>query len=125
MTVHWNRLGPREKQVLAILRQAETTLTTRDVLSRLREEDVDIAYTTVGTLLDRLVEKGFVRRGEEVHQGSLRYRHEFPVEELSRSIVDRIVDEVQTVLGETGVRALIESGRERSTINLNETKHDT
>lgn len=121
MTVHWNRLGPREKQVLAILRRAETTLTTRDVLSRLQEQDVDIAYTTASTLLDRLVDKGYVRRVEEVHQGSLRYRHEFPVEELSRTVVDEIVADVQSVLGDSGVKALIESGRERSTSSPNET----
>lgn len=120
MTAHWNRLGPREKQVLGILRRAETTLTTRDVLARLREDDVDIAYTTASTLLDRLDEKGYVRRIEEVHQGSRRYRHEFPVEELSPSIVDAIVEDVQSVLGESGLRALIESGRERSTDNPNE-----
>lgn len=120
MTVHWNRLGPREKQVLAILRRSETTLTTRDVLSRLRDQDVDIAYTTAGTLLDRLVEKGYVRRVEEVHQGSLRYRHEFPIEELSRPVVDEIVEDVQSVFGDSGVQALIESGRERSTTRVNE-----
>jgi len=121
MTVHWNRLGPREKQVLAILRRAEATLTTREVLSRLREADVDIAYTTASTILDRLVEKGYLRRVEEVHQGSLRYRYEFPVDELSRSVVDDVVDEVQSVFGDSGVKALIASGRERSTTSPNET----
>lgn len=121
MTAHWNRLGPREKQVLAILRRAETALTTRDVLARLREEDVDIAYTTASTLLDRLDKKGYVRRIEEVHRGSRRYRHEFPVEELSQPIVDGLVEDVKSVLGESGVHALIESGRERATEYPNET----
>lgn len=121
MTAHWNPLGPIEKQVLAILRRAETTLTTRDVLARLREEDVDIAYTTASTLLDRLDKKGDVHRIEEVHRGSRRYQHEFPVEELTQPLVDGLVEDVQSVLGESGGDALIESGRERSTEYPNET----
>lgn len=102
----WNTLGPREKQILAILRRADGTLPSREVLLALREEGDDVAYTTVSTILDRLVEKGVVEREKETHSGSPRYLHSFePADHLPR-FVDSVVDDVGSVLGDAGLERL-------------------
>jgi predicted transcriptional regulator len=102
----WDNLGPREKQILAILRRADDRLTARDVLARLRDQDEDVAYTTVSTILSRLGEKGLVVRDEELHEGSTRYRHAFRDGDFRRALVDGVVTDVAEVLGDDGLRLL-------------------
>lgn len=54
------RIGVLESEVLELLWQAERPLGVRDVLERLSGRQR--AYTTVITILTRLIEKGLVRR---------------------------------------------------------------
>jgi predicted transcriptional regulator len=106
ITVTWNQLGPREKDVLAILRRAEGGLTSREMLGRLDSEGVDVAYTTVSSTLDRLAAKDVVCRVEETHAGSLRYRYSFEDDRHRGPLVDSIVDDVGVVLGTPGLELL-------------------
>lgn len=55
------RLGELEQQVMQIIWRAERELTGRDVADQLPTH----AYTTVATVLDRLTNKGLVRRRME------------------------------------------------------------
>ncbi|MDY7083267.1 MAG: BlaI/MecI/CopY family transcriptional regulator [Halobacteria archaeon] len=102
----WQRLGKREKQILAILRCSSDPLTTREVMNELRDEGDELAYTTVSTILSRLFEKEFVNRNERMQSGSQCYVYDFRDENLQETIVDNIVDDVALVLGEPGLERL-------------------
>lgn len=109
----WHRLGPREKQVLAILRRAEGTLTAREVLEALEADGASLAYTTVSTVLDRLVEKAVVDRSSEVHAGSRRYRYAFEADAHTAEFVRSVVSDVRLVLGDAGLERLVEQATDR------------
>lgn len=111
----WHRLGPREKQVLAILRREEGSRTVREVLDALEDEGSSLAYTTVSTVLDRLAEKGVLTRSTEVHAGSRRYRYAFDPDAHAGEFVGSVVDDVELVLGEDGLDLLAERANEART----------
>ena len=102
----WQRLGPREKHLLAILRDSDDAMTARQVLEAARDDGASIAYTTVSTVLDRLVEKDVLAREAEVHAGSRRYRYAFEPEAHARSFVTSVLDDVERVLGDDGLDRL-------------------
>ncbi len=59
-------LGPLERQVMAVLWDAESARTVREVLQRINEgRSQPLAYTTVMTTLARLSRKGFVGRARD------------------------------------------------------------
>jgi predicted transcriptional regulator len=56
-------LGPLEAEVMAVLWQADTALSVREVVDRLNAgRRAPLAYTTVMTVLSRLAGKGIVAR---------------------------------------------------------------
>lgn len=110
-TITWDRLGPREKQVLALLREAGEPRSTRDVLSDLRAEGGDVAYTTISTVLDRLADKGLVSRDREVQRGTSRYLYRFEAGTHREPLVDDVVDDVEAVLGSEGLSMLAQRSR--------------
>jgi predicted transcriptional regulator len=57
-------LGALESAILEALSRASEPLSVRDVQNRLQPQ-VDLAYTTVLTVLDRLHDKGVVRRRKQ------------------------------------------------------------
>ena len=117
----WNRLGPREKQILAILRRAGESQTSRDVLDALREQDVEVAYTTVSTTLDRLAGKDLVHRTSEGHGGATRFRYTFDATPHRRRLVDGVVADIASVLGPPGLELLAD----RATTATTDTQHRT
>lgn len=127
----WNRLGPREKQILAILRRAGESRTSRDVLDALREQGVEVAYTTVSTTLDRLAGKDLVDRTAEGHAGTTRFRYTFAATPHRRQLVDGVVEDVSTVLGAPGLELLADRAATARTdlqhrsIDDTQTTHDT
>ncbi|MFP4174722.1 MAG: BlaI/MecI/CopY family transcriptional regulator, partial [Halobacteriales archaeon] len=80
-------LGSLEAKVLGVLEELEEA-SVRDVVDALNEDDEDLAYTTVGTILDRLHEKGLVERTEEPYKGGSRYVYEYV------DLRDEYIDEV-------------------------------
>lgn len=110
-TITWDRLGPREKQILALLREANEPRSTRDVLVDLREEGGDVAYTTISTVLDRLADKGLVSRTREVQRGTSRYLYRFEAAPHRGPLVDDVVNDVAAVLGSEGLSMLARRSR--------------
>jgi predicted transcriptional regulator len=56
-------LGPLEAEVMAVLWKSREPLTVRELLGRLNEgRHPHLAYTTVMTVMNRLAEKGALRR---------------------------------------------------------------
>jgi len=102
----WTQLGPRERELLAVLRRADAPLTARDLLDAVDSRGDDVAYTTVKRTVDRLVEKGFVERESERYRGGTRHRYRFDVEAARKRLVPGFVDELRTVLGEPAVERL-------------------
>lgn len=109
----WQRLGPREKHLLAILRRHDRPMTARAVLEDAREDGASIAYTTVSTVLDRLVEKDVLAREAEIHAGSRRFRYAFEPEAHARSFVSSVLDDVERVLGDEGLDRLATDAERR------------
>jgi len=94
-------LGELEAEVMEIL-WAEREFTVREVRERLRRP---LAYTTVMTVMGRLVEKGLLRRVRD--GGSYRYRAATSRDEFLRATSQRIIDELMADLGEVAIAQLV------------------
>ncbi|GAB3698945.1 BlaI/MecI/CopY family transcriptional regulator [Halorubrum pallidum] len=110
----WTQLGPRERELLAVLRRADDSLTARDLLDAVVDRDDDVAYPTVKRTVDRLVEKGLVTRERERYRGSTRHRYRFDAEAARERLVPEFADEFQTVLGDPAVERLVQAVRTES-----------
>lgn len=104
-------LGPRERQLLAILRRAETPLTTRDLLDAVRERGDGVAYTTVKRTAERLVEKGLLDRESERHDGTVRHRYGYDADAAADRLVPALAAELRAVLGPSAVERLADGVR--------------
>jgi len=96
-------LGSLEAKVLGVLEEEERA-NVREVVEVLNEEDEDLAYTTVGTILDRLYEKGLVERTEEPYKGGSRYVYEYV--DFQDEYIDEVLRDVADLFGEEGVEEL-------------------
>ena len=96
-------LGSLEAKVLGVLEEHEEA-SVRDVVDALNEDDEDLAYTTVGTILDRLHEKGLVERTEEPYKGGSRYVYEYI--DLRDEYIDEIMRDVVALFGDDGLEEL-------------------
>lgn len=79
--------GELEAEVLSVLWDAQEALSAREVLGRLQDS---LAYTTVTTVLTRLVDKGIVQR-EDVDR-SFVYRSSVTESELVSHRLGEIID---------------------------------
>ncbi|WP_280587812.1 BlaI/MecI/CopY family transcriptional regulator [Halorubrum sp. Boch-26] len=103
----WTQLGPRERELLAVLRRDDDPLTARDLHDAVASRGDDVAYTTVKQTVDRLVEKGLVDRGTERHSGTTRHRYCFDAEAARDRLVPEIEAELRTVLGDPAVERIV------------------
>lgn len=86
-------LGELEQQIMAVLWRSRTPLLVRDVQEALREQDRDLAYTTVMTVLDRLAKKDALQR--DLDGRAWRYRPR-------KTCVDLHVEEILSLLDGCG-----------------------
>lgn len=114
-------LGSLEKQIVAVLEDEETA-TISEVSDALDERDVEIAYTTVSTVLDRLYDKDLVDRQKEPYRGGSRYVYEYV--DIQDEYMNSVVDDVVTVFGENGVASLADSLGEFEEEDLSEIKDE-
>ncbi|MGS2644473.1 BlaI/MecI/CopY family transcriptional regulator [Streptosporangium sp. LJ11] len=66
-----NSLGDLERSIMDVLWGSDDSLTVRDVVNRL--SDRSLAYTTVMTVMNRLVRKDFIRRERDDDGRTWRY----------------------------------------------------
>lgn len=90
-------LGELEAEVMAVL-WADGDLTGREVLARLARP---LAYTTVMTVMNRLVDKGLLRRTRE--GGSYRYQAALDRAAFLHRTSQRIVEELVADFGEVAI----------------------
>lgn len=86
-------LGELEQVVMAVLWRSRVPLQVRDVQEALREQDRDLAYTTVMTVMDRLAKKGALERQLEGRAWQYRPR---------KTCVDLHVEEILALLNGCG-----------------------
>ncbi|MCI4330660.1 MAG: BlaI/MecI/CopY family transcriptional regulator [Thermoplasmata archaeon] len=98
-------IGSLEADVLSSLRLLKEA-PARDVRSALRERGVQVAYTTVATILGRLWAKGLVRRRRETCRGGERYVYR-PVN-FERKYLRGVLQGVVSLFGPSGVVHLSE-----------------
>lgn len=96
-------LGSLEAKVLGVLEQHEEA-SVREVVDALNEDNEDLAYTTVGTILDRLHKKGLVERTEEPYKGGSRYVYEYI--DLREEYIDEVLRDVVSLFGDEGLEEL-------------------
>jgi predicted transcriptional regulator len=96
-------LGSLEAKVLGVLERNEKA-NVRQVVDELNEEDEDLAYTTVGTILNRLHEKGLVERSEEPYKGGSRYVYEYV--DFQDEYIDEVLRDVVDLFGDEGLEDL-------------------
>ncbi|MHB8351747.1 MAG: BlaI/MecI/CopY family transcriptional regulator [Thermoplasmata archaeon] len=98
-------LGSLESEVMASLRES-TDGSARSVRQRLRQRGVEVAYTTVATILSRLYAKGMVRRHREPCRGGTRFVYR-PVD-FERRYLRAMLQGVVELFGPAGVVHLSE-----------------
>ncbi len=98
-------LGPLERQVIAGVKRLGAA-TTREVLRELRTAGVDVAYTTVATILSRLHRKGLVGRRREPFKGADRFVYSYM--DIESVYIDDLLGSLITAFGKRGVAHLAE-----------------
>lgn len=83
----------------------ENEATINEVVEGLGQKDVEVAYTTVSTVLDRLHGKDMVERTKEPYRGGSRYVYEYV--DIRDEYLTRVVENLTTVFGEKGVASLV------------------
>jgi len=96
-------LGSLEAKVLGVLEE-HGEANVREVVGSLNDGDEELAYTTVGTILDRLHEKELVERREEPYKGGSRYVYEYV--DLGDEYIDEVLRDVVELFGDEGLEEL-------------------
>ncbi len=96
-------LGSLEAKVLGVLERKDSA-NVREVVDELNDGDENLAYTTVGTILDRLYEKGLVERAEEPYKGGSRYVYEYV--DFRDEYIDEVLRDVVALFGDEGLEEL-------------------
>ena len=95
-----NMLGSLEKEVVSALK-AVGKAPTRVILKEMRKRNVDVAYTTVSTILTRLHKKGLVKRTKGSYKGRVRYTYSYM--DIEEEYIDGMIAGLVKVFGEKGL----------------------
>ena len=114
-------LGSLEKRVVAVL-EDEKEATIGEISEELERREVDVAYTTVSTVLDRLHDKEMVERRKEPYRGGSRYVYEYV--DISDEYISRVVDNLTTVFGSQGIASLVSEVEGFENEDLSEVKDE-
>lgn len=98
-------LGSLEREVIASLERLQGA-TSREILVDLRDRDIEVAYTTVATILSRLYRKGLVGREAEAYRGGTRYRYLY--QDIEEEYIDTLLGGLFAAFGRRGVVRLRE-----------------
>ncbi len=93
-------LGPLESEVLLAL-SALSEAPARAVREELDRRGIDVAYTTVATILARLHQKGMVRRRREACRGGERFVYR--AADFERRYLRSLLEGVVELFGPVGV----------------------
>ncbi|MFQ5761935.1 MAG: BlaI/MecI/CopY family transcriptional regulator [Candidatus Bathyarchaeia archaeon] len=112
-------LGKTAKKIVGVLQKREKA-TVREVFEDLTAAGVNIAYTTVFTILERLHAKGFVDRVNESYRGAERFVYVY--KDIESRYIDDMLNSLVTIFGKGGVVHLAERLEELSEEDLKRLK---
>lgn len=98
-------LGSLEQEVISSLKGLRKA-PTGAVLEDLRARKIDVAYTTVATILTRLYEKGLIKRSTERHGRGA--RHVYAYLDIENEYIEHLLGGLATTFGREGVVHLAE-----------------
>lgn len=98
-------LGELEKEVMDILWEHKNC-SARDVLNRLQKER-SLAYTTVATILQRLFDKGLVKRNDD--KSGFIYSPKLSKESYSKNIAQSFLKKFIDSFGDTAIASFADS----------------
>lgn len=93
-------LGSLEKEVVSALKTVGKA-PTRVILKEMRKRNVDVAYTTISTILTRLHKKGLVKRRKGSYKGRVRYIYSYM--DIEEEYIDGMIVGLVKVFGEKGL----------------------
>lgn len=105
-------LGELEHQVMRVLWAKRHGATVREVLESLPAGGKDAAYTTVLTILNRLVAKGLLARAE--HKQPHVYQTNYSQREFYNSIADKLLNKIRSECGHVAVACFVEEAEKMS-----------
>ena len=97
-------LGACEHRVMDVVWKSDGSVTVRRVVDAL--PDPALAYTTVMTVMQRLVEKGLLIRDGEGQ--SYRYRARYTPEEFYRTMAGKFLRHVREEFGDVAIACFVE-----------------
>lgn len=98
-------LGELEKQIMDIVWKYKQC-STRDILTKLKQEK-KLAYTTVATILQRLYEKGLLKRTED--KAGYTYLPKLSKESYSKHIAQSFLKNFIDSFGDTAIASFADS----------------
>jgi len=111
-------IGPLEQKVLSVVwKNGAKACTVNDVLETLKDDGEDLAYTTVMTILNRLVEKKYVSRNKKGR--SFCY---YPVEKRTSFLQNLIRSTIRSFAHTFGDEAISAFAKEATELSLEHSK---
>lgn len=104
-------LGPLEKDILTVIWKQQHS-TVNSVLTQLTKQKQHLAYTTVMTIMSRLVDKGVLRREKEGR--SFTYRPAEQKQSFIRTLIHNTLASLVNRFGEEAIAAFLEEANELS-----------
>lgn len=98
-------LGDAERRIMEALWRRGGAGTVREVVDALQTDHV-VAYTTVQTIMSRLVEKGVLAR--EGAQQPHRYRARYSPEEFYRTMAGKLLHRIRKEFGDVAIACFLE-----------------
>jgi predicted transcriptional regulator len=107
-----SNLGPLEQKILAMVWNAQHTVTVTEVLDALVNDEKNLAYTTVMTILNRLVEKGYLVREKQGRAFS--YRAHNQNQSFLKQLIRSTITNFAQTFGEEAISAFAQEANQLS-----------
>jgi predicted transcriptional regulator len=108
-----SNLGPLEQKILSVVWNSSQHCTVTHVLEVLQADDKQLAYTTVMTILNRLVEKGYLSR--EKHGRSFSYHSKNQGNSFLKQLIRSTITNFAQTFGEEAISAFAQEASQLST----------
>ena len=102
-----SNIGPLERKILNIL-WIKQYATARDICSSLEETNERRAYSTVRTIINRLVQKKIISQHENEVDRQYYYSPSMTKEEVENTIINRVIGDLLNRFGQSTINYLAE-----------------
>jgi len=102
-----SNIGPLERKILNVL-WVKQYVTARDICTSLEDSGERRAYSTVRTIINRLVQKKIIAQHENEVDRQYYYSPIMTKEELESSIINRVIGDLLNRFGQSTINYLAE-----------------